>query len=175
MTFWTSSTDDQKLSQIEGRTFNKDEACDVFNLIHWRLFGWGIAMMPKNPRNGCVDFRRKGVKNVQLLSRAIIFSGPPFEDLMKVIEDGRRVSDLWPSYIRDIIRFRIDHKVPMASHEVTSEEHKAFVRGSTDPLWALPSFLSSHGIEATIDDHPPIPVDDLKLMEEAQFGLGTRH
>lgn len=131
-----------------------DDALVWIEFLDARMFGWDVVM-GIDPETGRTDFRTRRAKSATELQRDLWFNRPSLELLLQSVMAERDAADLWPETMRETVRFRMEHKVPRAPNEPTSDHYREMKREAGGEDW--PDFVLSHGKPATVDDHPPFP------------------
>ncbi|WP_299939446.1 hypothetical protein [uncultured Nitratireductor sp.] len=133
---------------------SEDDIHCFADLMIGRIMGWGIPMSI-NPKTGYVDSRTKRARAENHLRQDILMNLPGYLKLTECLRTGGDVVELWPEELREVVRFRISHKVPRDCNEPTSDySREAREESGNDPY---PEWMMQHGTIATIDDHPPYP------------------
>jgi len=144
---------------------NKPDAYLFYDHLLNRIMGWDIVMA-MSPETGRIDFRTRRSKEAMELMRDIILNNPKVDTVLACLEVDGDVTELWPEELREVVRFRIGHKVPREHNEPTNQHAVADRKehgGAEYPDWLL-----AHGEPATVADHPPFPKRSALYLEVVQ-------
>lgn len=145
---------------------NRSEAYLFYEMVDQRLFGW-TTPLSFNPRTGHSDARTKNGRAAHdFFADMVLCRANDIGAALDLIIAGKCLSEQWPKSMREVIHFRINHRVPRDENEPTSAVSIAdrLERG----LAPFPEWILAHGSPATVEDHPEYPSHSA-LFKERQL------
>lgn len=132
----------------------EDDALLFYEMLDQRLSGWSIPLS-MNPRTGATDHRTRQAKAEHVFMLDVSLNRGSLDETVAALMVGRCMSTVWPEPMREVIAFRLNHKVPRPINEPTSSISVALRAEIGNPRF--PDWMLAHGIPAAAGDHPPYP------------------
>jgi hypothetical protein len=145
-----------------GDCVTEDGALALYAFLKQRIFGWNTVLAANNPL-GKLDFRTRQSRRCSNLLKDLLLNEPPFEKVLKALQNDEDPAGLWPEAMSQVIRFRLWHIVPRAANEPLSEEGQERRRATGMSPW--PDFLWQYSRPATLRDHPEFPELSTAFLE----------